>query len=50
MRAINHDALDGEDLSILASGHTVFDLSIGRRPRRNVDLTSRSTTSPGRFY
>jgi len=40
MRAINHYYLDGAgDLSILASGHTVFDLSLVRRVRRNVDFS-----------
>jgi outer membrane receptor protein involved in Fe transport len=38
MRAINHYRLDGEDPSILAAGHTVFDLGISRRIRRGIEL------------
>ena len=38
MRAINHYRLDGEDASIVASGHTVFDLGLSRRIRRGVDF------------
>jgi hypothetical protein len=38
MRAINHYRLDGEDPSIAASGHTVFDLGIARQIRRGVEL------------
>jgi hypothetical protein len=38
MRAINHYRLDGEDPSILAAGHTVFDLGLSRRLRHGVDL------------
>jgi outer membrane receptor protein involved in Fe transport len=38
MRAINHYRLDGEDPTIAASGHTVFDLAIARRIRRGVEL------------
>jgi outer membrane receptor protein involved in Fe transport len=38
MRAINHYRLDGEGPSIVASGHTVFDLGLSRRLRRGVDL------------
>jgi outer membrane receptor protein involved in Fe transport len=38
MRAINHYRLDGEDASIVAGGHTVFDLGVSRRIRRGVDL------------
>ena len=38
MRAINHYRLDGEDPSIVASGHTVFDLGLARQLRRGVEL------------
>ena len=38
MRAINHYRLDGEDASIVASGHTVFDLGLSRRIRRGLDF------------
>ena len=38
MRAINHYRLDGEDPSILAAGHTVWDLGIAKRVHRGVEL------------
>jgi hypothetical protein len=38
MRAINHYRLDGEDPSIVASGHTVFDLGIAKRLTHTVEL------------
>jgi len=38
MRAINHYRLDGEDPSIVASGHTVFDLGLARQIRRGVEF------------
>jgi hypothetical protein len=38
MRAINHYRLDGDDPSIVASGHTVFDLGVVRRLRRGLEL------------
>jgi len=38
MRAINHYRLDGNDPSIVASGHTVFDLALVRPLRRGVEL------------
>ncbi|MCL4850537.1 MAG: TonB-dependent receptor [Bryobacteraceae bacterium] len=38
MRAINHYRLDGEDPSILASGHTVFDLGVAKQIRRGLEL------------
>jgi outer membrane receptor for monomeric catechols len=38
MRAINHYRLDGEDPSIVASGHTVFDLGVMRQIRRGVEF------------
>ena len=38
MRAINHYRLDGEDPSIVASGHTIFDLGLARQIRRGVEL------------
>lgn len=39
MRAINHYRLDGEDPSIVASGHTVVDAGISRPIRRGVELS-----------
>jgi outer membrane receptor protein involved in Fe transport len=38
MRAINHYRLDGDDSSIVASGHTVCDLGLVRRLRRGIEL------------
>jgi outer membrane receptor protein involved in Fe transport len=38
MRAINHYRLDGDDPSIVASGHTVFDLGLARQLRRGVEF------------
>lgn len=38
MRAINHYALDQEDPSILAAGHTVFDFALAKQLRRGVEL------------
>src|SRR5579883_3519092 len=39
MRAINHYRLDGANPSIVASGHTVFDLGVSRQIRRGVELS-----------
>jgi outer membrane receptor protein involved in Fe transport len=39
MRAINHYRLDGEDASIVASGHTVFDLGLSRQIRHGVEFS-----------
>jgi len=39
IRAINHYPLDGSDLSILASGHTLADLSLSRPVRPGLDLS-----------
>lgn len=39
LRAINHYRLDGEDASIVASGHTVFDMGLSRRLRRGVEFS-----------
>ncbi len=38
MRAINHYRLDGDNPSIVASGHTVFDLGVARRLSRRAEL------------
>jgi outer membrane receptor protein involved in Fe transport len=38
MRAINHYRLDGDNPSIAASGHTVFDLGLAKQVRRGVEL------------
>jgi hypothetical protein len=50
MRAINRYRLDGEDASILASGHTVFDMGISRRIRRGVELNLTIDNVTDRFY
>jgi len=39
MRAINHYRLDGDDPSIVASGHTVIDFGVARRISRNVEFS-----------
>jgi outer membrane receptor protein involved in Fe transport len=38
MRTINHYRLDGEDPSIVASGHTVIDLGLARQLTRRTEL------------
>jgi outer membrane receptor protein involved in Fe transport len=38
MRAINRYRLDGEDPSIVAAGHVVFDFAVARRIRRGVEF------------
>ena len=38
MRAINHYRLDGNDPSIVAAGHTVFDAGVAKQIRRGVEL------------
>src|SRR5204863_10006907 len=38
IRAINHYRLDGDDPSIVASGHTVFDLGVAKQINRRVEL------------
>jgi len=38
MRAINHYRLDGDDPSIVASGHTVFDFGMAKQLNRRVEL------------
>ena len=38
MRAINHYRLDGDDPSIVATGHTVFDLGLAKQIRKGIEL------------
>lgn len=38
MRAINHYRLDGDDPSIVATGHTVFDLGMARQINHRLEL------------
>jgi outer membrane receptor protein involved in Fe transport len=39
LRAINHYRLDGDDPSIVATGSTVWDLSLARQLRRGVECS-----------
>lgn len=50
MRAINHYRLDGEDPSIVALGHTVFDLALARRISKGVELNFGVDNLFGREY
>jgi outer membrane receptor protein involved in Fe transport len=50
MRAINHYRLDGDDPSIAASGHTVFDLGVARQLRRGVELNLSVNNALDRSY
>jgi hypothetical protein len=50
MRAINHYRLDGEDASIVASDHTVFDLGVTRQIRRGVELNLSVDNALNRAY
>ena len=38
MRAINHYRLDGDDPSIVGSGHTVFDVGVAKQVSRRLEL------------
>jgi outer membrane receptor protein involved in Fe transport len=38
MRSINHYRLDNLDSSVLAAGHTVWDVGVARRVRRGIEL------------
>lgn len=50
MRSINHYRLDGEDPSILASGHTVFDLGVSKMLRRSVEFSLSIDNAGNRAY
>jgi hypothetical protein len=50
MRAINRYRLDGLDPSILAAGHTVWDFSLVRRIRRNLDFNFSADNMLNRSY
>jgi hypothetical protein len=50
MRAINHYRLDGEDASIVAAGHTVFDFGVSRPIRRGLDFSLAVDNLLGRNY
>lgn len=50
MRAINHYRLDGDDPSVVASGHTVFDLGIAKEVRRGISLNLSMDNLTSRDY
>jgi hypothetical protein len=50
MRAINHYRLDGNDPSIVASGHTVFDLGLSRQIRRGIEFNIAMDNLTSRDY
>jgi TonB dependent receptor/Carboxypeptidase regulatory-like domain/TonB-dependent Receptor Plug Domain len=53
MRAINHyrlDGLDEQDTSVVASGHTVFDVGAARQIRRGVELNFSVDNALDRSY
>jgi outer membrane receptor protein involved in Fe transport len=50
VRAINHYRLDGEDPSIVASGHTVFDFAMSRRINKRLDFSFAVDNLFGRNY
>jgi outer membrane receptor protein involved in Fe transport len=50
MRAINHYRLDGDDPSIVASGHIVFDLGVARQVSRRLELNLRLDNLTNRDY
>ena len=50
MRAINHYRLDGDDPSIVAPGHTVFDVGAARQIRSGVELNLSVDNALDRSY
>lgn len=50
IRAINHYRLDGEDPSIQAAGHTVWDIGVSRRIRRGVEFNLTVDNALDRSY
>ena len=50
LRAINHYRLDGEDASIVAGGHTVFDAAVTRPLRRGMELNLSVDNLTNRTY
>jgi hypothetical protein len=50
MRAINHYRLDGDDPSIVASGHTVLDLGLAKQVRRGVEFNLSLDNLTNRHY
>jgi len=50
MRTINHYGLDSQDNTILAWGHTVWDMGIARRIRRGVEFNLTINNLADRLY
>jgi outer membrane receptor protein involved in Fe transport len=50
MRAISRYRLDGFDESVRAAGHTVWDLGVGRRLRRGLELSVAVDNLTGKRY
>ncbi len=50
MRAINHYRLDGDDPSIVASGHTVLDLGVAKQLNHMVELNFSADNLTNRDY
>ena len=50
MRAIDHYRLDGNDPSIVASGHTVLDLGVARQLNHTVELNFSADNLTNRDY
>lgn len=50
MRAINHYRLDGNDPSIVASGHTVFDFGMAKQVSRRMELNFSLDNLTNRVY
>jgi hypothetical protein len=50
MRSINHYRLDGEDPSILAAGHTVFDIGVSKRVQKNIEFNVTLDNAGNRSY
>jgi hypothetical protein len=50
MRAINRYRLDGLDASVLAAGHTVWDIGIARRVRRGIEVNLTIDNLTNRYY
>jgi hypothetical protein len=50
MRSINRYRLDGWDASVLAAGHTVWDVGIARRVRRGIEVNLTIDNLANRYY
>jgi hypothetical protein len=49
MRAINHYSLDGDDRSIVSTGHMVLDLGIARQLNHTVELNFGAEDAPNKL-